>query len=337
MIRFIISFYFIFQALHAVDFTYPDFRQCYNKNVQSFVYFGNIRAVAITPNLAVAYSKTRPKIDYVKFDPFLNLYLFHSKKTLKPAKLRSTRLLKLGEWIAGMDDTSLYVGNFAKSGVLLDSFHLQNGKLEANSIISCLCCEIYGLGVGSGTFIGSEYIKRFISNKNVYYGDIGVSFEKKAKNFVVKSVDPFYPKQSLHVADKILKIDNKKILSLKQLNQTILFSKPNSTINIEFLRGNKKYKKKLIVRSKIGGGYLSDSSLENKGIFFDKNLKIVKIKKNSFAQTSGLLVGDKLMQIDNKTVKNQKDVQVYISKLKSKDIQLLFDRANFQFFVKMKI
>jgi len=234
-----------------------------------------------------------------------------------------------------MDDTSLYAGNFAKSGDLLDSFYLQNAKLETNSIISCLCCEVYGLGIGAGSFIGSEYIKRFMSSKDIYYGDIGVRFEKKAKDFIVKSRDPFYPNQLLHVNDKILKINGKKIRSLKQLNQTVLFSKPKSVVTIELLRGKHRLKRSLSVRSRMGGGYLSDSFLEKKGIFFDKDLKIIKIKKDSFAQISGLHVGDKLMQIDHKTINTQNEIKEYLSNLKSKEAQLLFDRADFQFFVKI--
>jgi len=335
MIRLVISLFLIFQVANSASFTYPDFRQCYQKNKQSFVYFGNLRAVAVSKHLAVAYSQTKPKVAFVKFDPFLNLYLFQSKKTLKPVKLKSTHALKLGEWIAGMDDTSLYAGNFAKSGDLLDSFYLQNAKLDENSIISCLCCEVYGIGIGAGSFIGSEYIERFIKSKDVYYGDIGVRFEKKADNFVVKSRDPFYPNQLLHVDDKILKINGKKVTSLKQLNQTVLFSKPKAIINIELLRGKHKLKRSSVVRSRMGGGYLSDSFLEKQGLFFDKEMKIVKITKKSYAQMSGLKIGDKLIQIDHKMIESQSDIKEYLSKLKSKEAQLLFDRNDFQFFVKI--
>jgi len=335
MLRVVISLFLIFQVANSAGFTYPDFRQCYAKNKQSFVYFGDTRAVAVTKHLAVAYSKTKPKVSFVKFDPFLNLYLFQSKKTLKPIRLKSTHALKLGEWIAGMDDTSLYAGNFAKSGDLLDSFYLQNAKLEENSIISCLCCEVYGLGIGAGSFIGSEYIKRFINNKDIYYGDIGVRFTRHTTNFLVKSIDPFYPNQLLQVGDRILKINGKKITSLKQLNQMILFSKPKSIVTIELLRGKYKLKRSLVVRPRKGGGYLSDSFLEEKGIFFDKEMKIIEITKKSFGEKSGLKIGDKLMQIDHKKIQSQNDIKTYLSNLKAKEAQLLFDRHDFQFFVKI--
>jgi len=335
MIRFLIAFFVCVGVLQAVSFTYPDFRQCYKKNKKAFVYFGDTRAIAVSKNLAIAYSKTKPSVEYVKFDPFLNLYLFHSSKPLSPVRLRSSHLLKIGEWVAGMDENSLFVGNFAKHGDLLDSFYLKNAKLEANSMISCLCCEMYGIGVGGGSFIGSEYIKRFIKLKDVYYGDIGVRFEQVARDFLVKSINPFYPNQLLRIGDKIQKIDGKKVTSLKQLNQAVLFSKPKNIIKIEVLRDNKKLTLSSVVRSRMGGGKLSDSFLEKKGIFFDTNLRIVKVNNNSFGDKSGLKVGDKLMQIDGKTVKAQDDIRVSLSKLKSKKAQLLFDRDDFQFFVKL--
>jgi len=335
MVRVVVSLFLIFQVANSAGFTYPDFRQCYTKNRASFVYFGDTRAVAVSKHLAVAYSKTTPKVTFIKFDPFLNLYLFSSKKTLKPVRLKSTKSLKLGEWIAGMDDTSLYAGNFAKSGDVLDSFYLQNAKLDENSIISCLCCEVYGIGIGAGSFIGSEYIKRFINSKEIYYGDIGVRFAKHANDFIVKSRDPFHANQLLEVNDKILKINGKKVTSLKQLNQIVLFAKPKSTINIEFMRDKKRIKRTLVVRSRIGGGYISDSFLEKRGMFFSDDMKIIKIDKKSFADVSGLHVGDKLIQIDHKKIDTQDDVKVYLSNLKSKEAQLLFDRDDFQFFVKI--
>lgn len=335
MMRYLIIFFIYVGALQAASFTFPDFSQCYKKNKQAFVYFGETRAIAVSKNLAVAYLKTKPSAKYIKFDPFLNLYLFHSQKPLRPVRLKSSHLLKLGEWVAGMEENSLFVGNFAKQGDLLDSFYLQNAELEPNSLISCLCCEMYGIGVGGGSFIGSEFIKRFIKLKDVYYGDIGVRFEQMANTFVVKSINPFYPNQLLRKGDKIFKIDGKKVTSLKQLNQAVLFSKPKNIIRIELLRDGKKLTIRSIVRSRMGGGRLSDSFLEKKGIFFDDNLKVIKIAKNSFGERSGLKVGDNLMQVGDKAVKTQDDIRANLTKLKSKETQLLFNRDDFQFFIKI--
>jgi len=174
-----------------------------------------------------------------------------------------------------------------------------------------------------------------MNSKDVYYGDIGVRFEKQGNNFVVQSKNPLYPKQSLKVGDKILKINGKKVYSLKQLNQTVLFAKPKTTIAIELQRGNKILKEKMLVTSRSGGGYLSDSFLENKGIFFDDKMKITKINKKSFGEISGLKIGDELMQIDHQKIVNANDLKAYLSKTKNKEVQLLFNRDDFQFFVKL--
>lgn len=337
MIRFIISFLLFLQVTQATSFTYPDFTQCYNKNVQSFVYFGDTRAVAVSKYLAVAYSKTTPKVDFIKFDPFLNLYLFKSTKALTPVKFKSTHLLQLGEWIAGMDDSSVYIGNFSKSGDLLDTLYVNNIAMEENSIVSCLCCEVYGLSVENGSFIGSEYIQRFIKEKDVYYGDIGAKFEKAGKDFFVKSIDPSFSNVALHVGDKILKINGKTIISLKQLTQTILFSKPQSKLNIEFLREKVIMQITAKVESKDNTSENSDSFFGKKGIFFNKDMKVKMLGKDGVGESSGLKVGDKLMQINGMEIMNEEDLKLSLSKVKDKSLQLLFDRNDFQFFIKLPL
>jgi len=41
------------------------------------------------------------------------------------------------------------------------------------------------------------------------------------------------------------------------------------------------------------------------------------------------------MQIDSKKIESQNDIKKYLSKIKAKEVQLLFDRDDFQFFVKI--
>jgi hypothetical protein len=338
MLRLLISLFLVFGVVNATSFTYPDFKQCYKKNLKSFVYFGDIRAVAVTKHLAVAYSKVKPKVDYIKYDPFLNLYLFYSKKPLKPVRLRSSYLLKVGEWVAGMDDKSLYVGNFASNNDMIDSIYLQNANLKENSIISCLCCEVYGLGVGEGKFIGSELIRRFMHTKgDISYGDIGVRFTKRGDSFFVSSINPFYKEQPLKVGDKILRVNGKEIFSLKQLRRAVLFAKPNSKLKIKLLRGNALFEVDVKVFKKISGGVLGDSFLEKRGIYFDEKLQIKKVSKDSFASKIGLKKGDKLLMIDGIKMENEDDLKSYLSNTKKGEFQLLFDRDDFQFFVHLRI
>lgn len=335
--RLVLGFVFFMQIAFSAQFVYPDFKQCYNKNQNSFVYIGQIRAIAVGPHSAVAYSKTKPTVPFVKYDPFLNLYLFHTKQTLHPVRLKSTHALKVGEWIGGMDEDSLFVGNFAKSGDVLDSMYLQNTSLKPNSIISCLCCDVYGLGVGKGEFIGSEYIKRFINTKDIFYGDVGARFEKRDGKFYVADIDPFYKNNQLNIGDEILSINNKKVNSLKELNQAILFATPKSKIKLAVKRGNKTMSFSSMVVPRSGGGNIEDSFLEKKGLLFDAKMKIVKIQNDSFAQKSGLKIGDKLLEIDQMPISSSAHLRKILSDLKGKEVHLLFDRNDFQFFVNLTL
>lgn len=335
--KLVIVLFLFLQTAFCAEFVYPDFKQCFEKNKNSFVYFGETRAIAISKNRAVAYSKTKPSQPYIKHDPFLNLYLFESKTPLKPVKLKSTNLLKVGEWIAGMDESSLFAGNFAKVGDVIDSFYLQNAKLDANSMVLCLCCEVYGLGVGGGSFIGSEYIKRFVENKTNIYGDVGARFEQRGQEFFVSELDPFFENQKLHIDDKILKIDTKKIYSLKGLNQQILFSQPEQKLTIELLRSGKILKLEVVVKQKNGGGALSDSFLEKKGIFLDNDMRIKKIIEGSFGQMSGLKTGDKLLEVEQLKMENSAALRKFFSTNKAKSVHMLFDRNDFQFFMTLDL
>ncbi len=335
--RYLLSLVFALNVLFGASFVYPNFKQCYNKEIKSIVYFRDTKAIAISKHYAVTYSKTKPKYPYVKYDPFLNLYLFYSKKPLHPVKLKNTDKLSLGEWLASIDENSLYIGNFAQRGEGLNIYFEQNSKTPPNSLISCLCCQVYGLGIGNGKFISSNFLNKFLNSKEVFYGDIGVRFARLGKKVIISSINPLFKNQKLKVGDIIKKIDGEKIKKVEDANNLILFQKKNQIVKLEFLRKNTLHTIKIKVQKRYGGGELSDSFLENRGLFLDKNLIIIKISKNSFGAKSGLHIGDKLLQMDRKNVKNANEIRRIFSKTEKKVINLLFERANFQFFIKVNL
>ncbi|NOX15925.1 MAG: PDZ domain-containing protein [Epsilonproteobacteria bacterium] len=335
--RYLLSLIFAFNVLFSASFVYPNFKQCYNKEIKSIVYFGDTKAIAISGHYAVTYSKTKPKYHFVKHDPFLNLYLFYSKKLLHPIKLKNTDKLSLGEWLASISENSLYTGNFAQRGGGLDIYFKQNSKTPPNSLISCLCCQVYGIGIGDGKFISSNLLKRFLNSKKVFYGDIGARFSKLGAKVIVSSINPLFKNQKLKVGDIIKKINSKKITREEEAKNLILFQKKNQIVNIKFLRKNTLHSVKIKVQKRFGGGELSDSFLESRGLYLDKKLKIIKIVKNSFGAKSGLHIGDKLMQVDRISVENSSDIRKIFSKTDKKEINLLFDRNNFQFFIKVNM
>lgn len=297
--------------------------------------------MAIAKHYAVAYLKKKPKYPFIKRDPFLNLYLFYSPKILHPVKLKNTDKLTLGEWLASMDNNSLYIGNFSKRGIGLNSYFRQNGKTPPNSMISCLCCEIYGLGVGGGKFISSNFIKRLLTSTEIFYGDIGVKFAKRGKDIIVAYANPYFSKQRLKAGDIIKKIDGKDIKTVEEAENLILFQKRNHIVKVEFLRKNALHVEKIKVRNRYRAKKRvkkpNNSFLKKKGIFLGNKMKIRYIAKHSFGEKSGLKIGDKLLQINQISVKNQNEVRRVFSKMKKKEANLLFDRHDFQFFVKVKI
>ncbi len=149
-----------------IEFVYPEFYPCYEKNKASFVYFGTLRAVAISEKYAIAYSKEKPTVPFVKHDPLSHLYLFESPTPLHLVKLKSTENLKLGEWLASIGDKSLYTGTLSHLGNQQGIFEFGINAPEVNTIITGLCCEMYGLGIGGKHFISSEMINKFVDTKN---------------------------------------------------------------------------------------------------------------------------------------------------------------------------
>ncbi len=335
--RVVLILLFFLNILYSTSFVYPNFKQCYKRDIKSIVYFGDTKAIAISKHYAVAYLKKKPKYPFIKYDPFLNLYLFYRQKPMSYVKLKNTDKLTLGEWLASMDDNSMYAGNFAQRGVGLNIYFEQNSKTPPNSMISCLCCDIYGLGVGNGKFISSNFIKRFLHSSEIFYGDIGVRFAKRGKYIVVSFVNPLFKNQELKVGDIVKQINNRKVHKVEDIQDFILFQKRNQIVKIEFIRDGKLQTLSIRVKKRYGGGELSDSFLENRGIFFDKKLRIIGIAKGSFAQKEGLKIGDKLLQIDRVNVKNQNDVKSFFSKIEKKSSDLLFDRDDFQFFIKVTL
>lgn len=68
------------------------------------------------------------------------------------------------------------------------------------------------------------------------------------------------------------------------------------------------------------------------GIYFDEDMNVVKLDKA--ASQYGLKPSDKLIQVDFQSVKNQKELSQILLK-NQKPSNLLFQRGNFQFFVKL--
>lgn len=324
------------------EFVYPDFTQCYEKNRASIVYFGQTRAVAISEKLAIAYTKEKPTVPFVKHDYLSNLYLFESSKPLVPMKLKATSELKLGEWLASMNESSLNVVNASKIGRDAQSLFEFGGQGEPNSIVGGLCCEMYGLGIGDKYYIGSEALTRFIEGKSASYGDLGARFVEGNETIFVDMVDTNASKTKLKVGDKVTALNGKHVKNLNEFHEAFMLGKASSKLSATLERNNSWVEENLLYVApkpqpkKVVPVVKKENYLETKGFKLGTDLKLSDPVRSSFAEQSGLKEGDRLMQIDNVRIDKLADVDAYLAKTKNKEISLLFDRNDFQFFVTLK-
>ena len=282
------------KTVSKVEFTYPDFNPCYEKNKASIVYFGKIRAVAISEKYAIAYTKEKPTIPFVKYDPLMHIYLFESSKPLIPVKLKSTTHLKLGEWLASMSENSLYTGTLSHLGTKNHLLEFGTNVAEQNTIMTGLCCDMYGLGIGGKSFIGSDFLMKFMESNISASSPIGADLNASKTaldNVSQANATPKATPQKTHLPET-------KTVSEKS-KETELF-------------------------------------LHTQMLFLTDDLVIKDVKKASWVEKSGLKVGDKLLQVGEQKVETSAQASnalMTLKKMKQKEIFLLFERNQFQFFV----
>lgn len=329
-------------AASKAEFVYPDFTQCYEKNKASIVYFGTTRAIAISEKHAIAYTKEKPSYPYLRHDYLSNLYLFESSKPLTPVTLKATDEMKLGEWLASMDERSLHVGIASKKATPEDAFFYFGGKGEPSSLVGGLCCEMYGLGIGEDRFIGSEALKRFIEGKDATYPDLGARFIENNESIVVDAIDPVAGKTKLRVGDKITQLNGKVVKTLAQFHEAFMLGKKEEKLSAKIERNEKWVEENILIlppKPKVVKKVAppkKESYLQKKGFELDKDLRVSKLSYGSLGQKLGLHIGDRLIQVDGMDVKTLVQADAYLSKTKKREVDLLFDRDDFQFFVTLK-
>ena len=262
----------------------------------------------------------------IKKDPFLSLYLVKSKKYFKyPFKLN--KHYSLG--VAAVNKKMAQEGRIKKHQIGLNTLALFNDAVFAPSLLMTSCCFLEGLVTQKG-IIEKAYVKNFINSKKIIYGDIGVRLEDKKAGVTIVASDPFIKNNQLKKDDIILTFNAKKARSSSEIMKKILFSKVAKVHKLKIKRQDKILTINAITEKRYGGGYISDTFLEQKGFTFDKNLFITKIENS--AKKYNLKVGDKLIQANGVKVNNQELLREHIGNFKESSL-LLFQRAGFQFFV----
>ncbi len=325
MFRLFLALNFLLLNLFACKGGYES---CKLKIIDSKSIQNQTLQIPVSKNRRIIFSKDIPNAKIIKHDPFLSLYLVEDSSRFKyPFKIN--RHLSLG--VASVDDKRDIEGKIVKEQVGLNSLATFSEPLFAPALLLNSCCALEGIVTPRG-IIQKEYIDRFLKAKSSDYGDIGIRVEQKEKYAVVNTINPFMKGNPFKVDDCILEFDGEEVKTAASLMRKILFSKIGSIYKVKVKRDSKILTLKVKSLKRDGAGVLSDTFLEFLGIFFDKNLYVIKIEKK--AEKYGLKLGDKLLQINLKDITNKEDILKIISQSKD-STYLLFQRADFQFFIRV--
>ena len=322
--RLALLFSFLFSTLYGCRYD-----SCQQKIFDSSSQKKDSLHIAIRKGVDLVYSKKTLTKNVLKYDPFLSLYLIKRPHNFPyPFQIILNRNLP----VAVVNSYTTLPGKIVQKQVGLNHFAKFSKDIKAPALVTTTCCSLEGIMVEGG-IIQKEYLYRFITTTNVEYGDVGIRVKETTDGVIVESSNPYAKNNPFLLGDKILKMDGKKVRDASTFMQKILFAKLGSKHSFSVLRGTKKLTFSTKIFQRYGGGRLSDTFLEQNGLYF--NDKLILIKLNKSKKTYGLEVGDKLVQINKKNVKTQEDLRGAISAIREFS-SLLISRNGFEFFVNIK-
>jgi len=326
VLRLFVFLQLFFLSLYACDGTYAP---CINKLTDSKALVNNTPSIVVKKHQRIIYTHNLPNAVVLKYDPFLSLYLVKDRQNFK-YPFTFNKQLQLDTAIINTQEAKR--GRFVKAQIGLNSFAKYSNSLKSSAVILNSCCNLEGIMTSKG-IIQKEYLKHFINTKYALYSDIGIRAVDKGGFAVVEASDPFMKNNPFKKGDLVTAFDGVKVKDAAILMQKILFSKLGSKHRVTVKRGKKFFTFDVVSQKRYGGGYLSDTFMERKGIYFDKDLRITKLG-NEF-EKYGLKRGDRLLQVNETPVNNQEQLRLYIENFKEYS-SLLFERNKFQFFVNIK-
>lgn len=306
-----------------------DYQGCLKKINDSKSIQNSLLSIPLENNKRIVYTKDIPNAVILKHDPFLSLYLVQDKNLFK---YPFTFNMKPQPFTALIDNKKIIEGKFLQREIGLNTFASYTNRTTKTALVMSKCCALEGVNTSRG-IIEKEYLKRFAASKTSNYGDIGVRLIDEKGFVIVSASDPFMKNNPFKRGDCIVAFNGEKVKSASRLMQKILFSKIQSKNSVKVKRDDKFHTFKVVTDKRYGGGYISDTFLERKGIYFDKTLHIVKLEKEF--ENYGLKVGDRLLKLNAVKLNNQEQLRLYLENFKDYSM-MLFERDNFQFFVKIK-
>jgi len=305
------------------------YSSCIAKIKDSHTIQKNALYIPVSKHRLLVYSKQKPQAKILKYDPFLSLYLIKDEaKFTYPFSVNMR--LQLGTAI--VNNKTSKEGKTLTNQIGLNSLAHYTAKFAKPALITSSCCALEGIATSNGV-IQKEYLKRFLSKAPATYADIGVRVKNEKGFVIVSASNPYLEDNPFKKNDCIVEFDGKKVKAASVFMRKVLFSKIGSKHTVKIKRGKKFIDVSIMSSKRFGGGAVSDTFLEQKGIYFDKTLHIVGLSKHFIK--FGLVLGDQLLQVNGVKVKNQAELLHYIENFKDFS-SLLFSRRNFQFFVNIK-
>ncbi|MBZ7981320.1 PDZ domain-containing protein [Campylobacter sp. RM12640] len=320
--------------------TFDDYLACYEKNKASMLNYEGLPAFVLDENLLAVVKLPDTKLNsYIKYDPFLNLYLVRTDFSLiKPITDDETTRTR-NDWLGIIDAKKEYIGHLK----YLAQGLFERDKLDFNTKIGLLnspCCKVLGISLLNGEFIGNRYLNHFKKYNDVYWGDIGATFTQRGDRYFVNGITF---NSNLRLNDEILSIDDKPIESLRALNERILFAENQSTIYLKVLRDNEEINISSVVSPKIYEQpvFTTKKAIVKKqisnslGITLDNNLNVIGISNKNL----GFKLKDKILRVNNVIVNTKADFNKQIQQ--SGVLNILIQRyikdenknGDFQFFI----
>lgn len=315
--RFFLTFCMFFLSLSfAIERPrFEDFVAGYERNKASILNYEGMPAFALSENLLAVLKQANTKLNkYVKYDPFLNLYLVRTDFSLIPTPMGDEEKLTRNDWVGIWDPDKAYIGHIKYLAQNID----ERDRLDFNSKIGLLgtpCCEMMGIALNNNSFIGNRYLKHFMKYNDVYWGDIGVDFVVRENKIYVNNVKK---SGQFLVNDEIISVDGIPVKDIRKLNEKVLFADRGSTLYFEVLRDNMD----LNISTEVFAKDLSRFNLvdtkskpkitnfrSNLGLTVNPALVITKVDSESKAFLAGFIVGDKILRVNNIIPKNFKELE----------------------------
>lgn len=312
----------IFLTLTSLFACSGEFVSCSQKAFDAEILSTQVLSLPLEQKQRLVVTTDQQNTNVIAHNPFLGLSLVQDEKNFKYPYT-----------FDAVDDGTLALVTSTKA-VKTTLISQQNGldqfgELDIKQITPALlsdgCCHIEGIVTPLGV-ISKAYIQHFITHPKVNYADIGVRFVQNGKKIRVSAVDPFYKNNPFALGDTILKFENISYENVAHLQKKILFSTVGNECKVQLLRRGKKLTVTVGFEPRFGGGFVSDTFLERKGLYF--NSQGVVNALGSKANGMGVRVGDKLIGINQHTFKNLKDIRLYLLQNSN---NLLFERKGFQF------